>query len=119
MIASNTYSRHTNFSRWVAGTLEIRPYSPTEIFGDFEKIFHGYWDFLRTINKQSEKLYDINIKMTLTAPGCGMAGHIAGDVKHNVELIPGVQDVVVDIVWEPQWSQNMMSDAAKLQLGMM
>ena len=57
--------------------------------------------------------------MTLTAPGCGMAGHIAGDVKHNVELIPGVQDVVVDIVWEPQWSQNMMSDAAKLQLGMM
>ena len=72
-----------------------------------------------TINKQSEKLYDINIKMTLTAPGCGMAGHIAGDVKHNVELIPGVQDVVVDIVWEPQWSQNMMSDAAKLQLGMM
>ena len=72
-----------------------------------------------TINKQSEKLYDINIKMTLTAPGCGMAGHIAGDVKHNVELIPGVQDVVVDIVWEPQWSQNMMSDAAKLELGMM
>ena len=71
------------------------------------------------INKISSKKYDIEIKMTLTAPGCGMAGHIAGDVKHNVGQVPGVKDVTVDIIWEPQWTQNMMSDAAKLQLGMM
>ncbi len=72
-----------------------------------------------SIQKLSSKKYDISIKMTLTAPGCGMAGHIAGDVKHKVAQIPGVENVEVDIVWEPQWTQNMMSDAAKLQLGMM
>lgn len=61
----------------------------------------------------------VEIKMTLTAPGCGMGPSIASDVKYKVSTVPGVTEVGVDIVWEPQWSKDMMSDAAKLQLGIL
>ena len=61
----------------------------------------------------------VEIKMTLTAPGCGMGPSIAGDVKYKVSTVPGVTEVGVEIVWEPQWNKDMMSDAAKLQLGML
>jgi probable FeS assembly SUF system protein SufT len=57
------------------------------------------------------------IKMTLTAPGCGMGPVLAEDVKSKVEALPGVSKAEVDIVWDPQWNQNMMSEAARLQLG--
>ena len=62
---------------------------------------------------------NVEIKMTLTAPGCGMAGHISNDARIKVANLQGVSDVQVDIVWEPQWDQSMMSEAARLQLGMM
>ena len=61
----------------------------------------------------------VEIKMTLTAPGCGMGPSIAGDVKYKISTVPGVTEVGVEIVWEPQWNKDMMSDAAKLQLGML
>ncbi|MAJ44856.1 MAG: putative Fe-S cluster assembly protein SufT [Candidatus Marinimicrobia bacterium] len=61
----------------------------------------------------------VEIKMTLTAPGCGMGPSIASDVKYKVSMVPGVTEVGVDIIWEPQWSKDMMTDAAKLQLGML
>ena len=61
----------------------------------------------------------VEIKMTLTAPGCGMGPSIASDVKYKVSTVPGVTEVGVDIVWEPQWNKDMMSEAAKLQLGML
>ncbi|MCS5640290.1 MAG: iron-sulfur cluster assembly protein, partial [Candidatus Marinimicrobia bacterium] len=61
----------------------------------------------------------IEIKMTLTAPGCGMGPSIASEVKSKVESIPGVAEASVDLVWEPQWNQEMMSEEARLQLGMM
>lgn len=61
----------------------------------------------------------VEIKMTLTAPGCPMAGSIAADVKSKLEGVPGVTEVNVDIVWEPPWNQQMMTEAAKLQLGLM
>ena len=57
--------------------------------------------------------------MTLTAPGCPMAGSMAGEVKTKLEGVPGVTEVNVDIVWEPPWNQQMMTEAAKLQLGLM
>mgnify|MGYP001166879412 CR=1 FL=1 len=69
--------------------------------------------------KKDNDSYDVSIKMTLTAPGCGMAGHISNDARLQVANIKGISNVVVDIVWEPQWDQSMMSEAAKLQLGMM
>jgi probable FeS assembly SUF system protein SufT len=62
---------------------------------------------------------NVNIKMTLTAPGCGMGPVLASDVKHKVEALPGVKNANVEVVFDPVWDRSMMSDAAKLQLGMM
>ncbi len=62
---------------------------------------------------------DVKIKMTLTAPGCGMGPVLAGDVRHKIESIPGVKHADVEVVFDPVWDRTMMSDAAKLQLGMM
>ena len=61
----------------------------------------------------------VNIKMTLTAPGCGMGPAIAMDAEMKIRNIRGVKDVLVEVVWEPMWDRAMMSDEAKLQLGMM
>ena len=61
----------------------------------------------------------VNVKMTLTAPGCGMGPTIAMDAEMKIRNIPNVKDVLVEIVWEPLWDRDMMSDEAKLQLGMM
>lgn len=61
----------------------------------------------------------VEIKMTLTAPGCGMGGVIAQDAENKIREIPGIDDVHVEIVWDPIWNQSMMSDAARLQLGLM
>ena len=61
----------------------------------------------------------VDIKMTLTAPGCGMGPAIANDVDQRVRSVPGVSDVSVEVVWDPIWNQSMMSDAARLQLGLM
>ena len=63
--------------------------------------------------------FDIKIKMTLTAPGCGMGPVLASDVKMKVESIAGVRNAEVEVVFDPVWDRTMMSDAAKLQLGMM
>jgi probable FeS assembly SUF system protein SufT len=62
---------------------------------------------------------NVKVKMTLTAPGCGMGPVLAGDVKQKVELLPGVAQAEVEVVFDPVWDRSMMSDAAKLQLGMM
>jgi probable FeS assembly SUF system protein SufT len=62
---------------------------------------------------------DVKIKMTLTAPGCGMGPVLASDVKQKIEALPGVRVADVDVVFDPVWDRSMMSDAAKLQLGMM
>lgn len=62
---------------------------------------------------------DVKIKMTLTAPGCGMGPVLASDVKGKIEAIPGVKNAEVEVVFDPVWDRSMMSDAAKLQLGMM
>ena len=62
--------------------------------------------------------YTLNIKMTLTAPGCGMGPTIAQDVEDKVMSLPGVNIVLVEIVWDPVWDRSMMSEDAKLKLGM-
>jgi probable FeS assembly SUF system protein SufT len=60
-----------------------------------------------------------NVKMTLTAPGCGMGPVLQQDVQNKLLSIENVDDVNVELVWEPQWNQGMMTEAAKLQLGLM
>jgi metal-sulfur cluster biosynthetic enzyme len=59
------------------------------------------------------------IKMTLTAPGCGMGPMLAQDVQNKLLSLEGVDDVAVELVWDPPWNQGMLTEAAKLQLGLM
>ena len=58
------------------------------------------------------------VRMTLTAPGCPVAQTLPLEVASKVKAVPGVADAKVDIVWEPSWTKDRMSDVAKLQLGM-
>lgn len=58
------------------------------------------------------------IKMTLTSPGCPVAGSLPGEVQQKVESVPGVTAADVELVWDPAWNPSMMSEAARLQLGM-
>ena len=58
------------------------------------------------------------VQMTLTAPGCPAAQSLPVEVARKVREVPGVVDAKVDVVWEPAWTKDRMSDAAKLQLGM-
>jgi probable FeS assembly SUF system protein SufT len=59
----------------------------------------------------------VAVKMTLTAPGCGMGPVLQNDAKRKIMGIPTVKDAYVEVVWEPAWDKTMMSDAARLQLG--
>ena len=56
--------------------------------------------------------------MTLTAPGCGMGPILAEEVKERIENLPEVERADVEVVFDPQWDQNMMSEAARLELGL-
>ncbi len=69
------------------------------------------------IDKSGEGAWQITVTMTLTAPGCGMGPAIADDAKQKLERIPGVVSATVNIVFDPPWSREKMSDAAKLELG--
>lgn len=62
---------------------------------------------------------EVNIVMTLTAPGCPVAGEMPGWIADAVEPLPGVKQVDVELTWEPQWGMEMMSDEARLELGFM
>ncbi|HEX7113683.1 MAG TPA: putative Fe-S cluster assembly protein SufT [Steroidobacter sp.] len=61
----------------------------------------------------------VQIQMTLTAPGCGMGEVLVQDVKDKVEIIPTIKRADVELVFDPPWNQSMMSEAARLQTGMM
>jgi FeS assembly SUF system protein len=60
----------------------------------------------------------VGIRMTLTAPGCPAAQILPGQVRDSASAVPGVTDVKVDVVWDPPWDRDRMSEAAKLQLGL-
>src|SRR3954471_4049301 len=59
----------------------------------------------------------VSIRMTLTSPGCPVAGSLPGEVEAKVKAVPGVTSAKVDLVWDPPWDQDRMSEAARLQLG--
>jgi len=63
--------------------------------------------------------FKADVKMTLTAPGCGMGPMLAQDVQNKLLSLEGVDDVAVELVWDPPWNQGMMTESAKLQLGLM
>jgi probable FeS assembly SUF system protein SufT len=61
----------------------------------------------------------VNVKMTLTAPGCGMGPVLAQEAKSKIEAIPGVDEADVELVWDPPWNQAMISETGKMQLGIL
>ena len=60
----------------------------------------------------------VNVKMTLTAPGCGMGPTIAAEARAKIESVPGVGEAAVELVWDPPWNQAMISEAGKMKLGL-
>ncbi len=62
---------------------------------------------------------NVIVHMTLTSPACPVAGTLPGDVQNKIKNVPGVNNVMVELVWDPPYNMYMMSDAARLQLGLM
>ncbi|HEX4264866.1 MAG TPA: putative Fe-S cluster assembly protein SufT [Verrucomicrobiae bacterium] len=71
------------------------------------------------IESMGSSSYRVAVKMTLTAPGCGMGPVLQQDVQNKLLSLEAVDDVAVELVWDPPWNQSMLSEAAKLQLGLM
>ena len=69
------------------------------------------------IHKNDSK-YTVAVEMTLTAPGCGMADVLVEDIKERIELLPRITEVNVELVLDPPWSMEMMSEAARLEAGL-
>jgi FeS assembly SUF system protein len=61
---------------------------------------------------------EVKISMTLTSPACPVAGSLPGEVQAKAEGVPGVTKAEIELVWEPAWNPSLMSEAARLQLGM-
>ena len=70
------------------------------------------------INKSEDDNFIIEVDMTLTAPGCGMADVLVADIQERVEMMPRVVSVKVELVLDPPWSMEMMSEAARLEAGL-
>jgi len=71
------------------------------------------------LEKMDEGGTRASVKMTLTAPGCGMGPTIAADAQSKILSLDGVEEATVDLVWDPPWDQSMISDAGKMKLGLM
>lgn len=113
------------------------PDAPTTTHGSVDE--KAVWDTLRTCfdpeipvnivdlglvyDMQLAKLPNgnarVDVKMTLTAPGCGMGPVLQQDVSNKLLMIEEVDEANVELVWDPQWNQGMMTEAAKLQLGLL
>jgi probable FeS assembly SUF system protein SufT len=65
-----------------------------------------------------EDKFGVKAAMTLTAPGCGMGPAIALDAKYRLEQVPGVSEAIVDVVWDPPWNQDMISEKGRMELGL-
>ena len=73
--------------------------------------------YLAQVEKLPEGGHKVVVRMTLTAPGCGIGGVLLDDVRRKVGAIPGVSEVDVELVFDPPWDPSMMTEAARLQLG--
>tara|TARA_B100000945_G_scaffold46887_1_gene32581 strand:+ start:3777 stop:4334 length:558 start_codon:yes stop_codon:yes gene_type:complete len=70
------------------------------------------------LNKSEDNNFIIEVDMTLTAPGCGMADVLVADIQERIEMMPRVVSVKVELVLDPPWSMEMMSEAARLEAGL-
>lgn len=71
-----------------------------------------------TLGKSDSGATTVNVKMTLTAPGCGMGPTIAADARSRILTVPGVESAEVELVWSPPWNQGMISEAGRMKLGL-
>jgi probable FeS assembly SUF system protein SufT len=71
------------------------------------------------VTRLGEASYRLKVKMTLTAPGCGMGPMLAQDVQDKLLAISGVDEAEVELVWDPPWNRDMMSETARLELGIL
>ncbi len=71
-----------------------------------------------SVEKSDAGQTTVNVKMTLTAPGCGMGPTIAADARQKVLMLDGVDEAAVDLVWDPPWNQSMISEAGRMKLGL-
>lgn len=67
---------------------------------------------------QKEGKSHVNVQMTLTAPGCGMGPHLMAEAEADIAALEGVSEVNVEFVWDPPWNQDMMTEEARMQLGL-
>ncbi|WP_329742715.1 putative Fe-S cluster assembly protein SufT [Dyella sp. A6] len=124
-----------------ADALGKEPPAPLELPADASDadVERLVWDQLRTVFDPEIPInvvelglvYDVSlehddangrkvyVKLTLTAPGCGMGDILVDDVRTKIELIPTVSEADIDLVFDPPWNHSMMSDAAKLETGML
>lgn len=70
------------------------------------------------VNEVEPNQFGVHVAMTLTAPGCGMGPAIAEDAKTRIMTVPGVADANVEIVWDPPWTQEMISEIGRMELGL-
>jgi metal-sulfur cluster biosynthetic enzyme len=68
--------------------------------------------------QKDEGEVNVEVKMTLTAPGCGMGPTIAADAQSKILMLDGISNARVDIVWDPVWNQDMISEEGRMKLGM-
>jgi FeS assembly SUF system protein len=68
---------------------------------------------------QVENDFNVKVEMTLTSPACPVAGSLPPEIEHKIALVPGVATAKVEVVWDPPWSPDLMTEAAKLELGLM
>jgi len=71
------------------------------------------------ISNSIDSKADVNVKMTLTSPACPVAGSLPPEVESKIRTIPEVENVKIELVWNPPWDKDMMSEVAKLELGFM
>jgi probable FeS assembly SUF system protein SufT len=116
-----------------------KPIAAEALADDDKSVEDRVWDALRTcfdpeipanivdlgliygceVSAKEDGTNKVSVRMTLTAPGCGMSGVLKADVESKLAKIPGVSEGVVEITFDPPWSQDRMSEAARLQLGFM
>jgi probable FeS assembly SUF system protein SufT len=71
------------------------------------------------ITKKDDGSTSVNVKMTLTAPGCGMGPTIAADARGKILSLEGIDDAEVELVWDPPWNQAMITEVGKMKLGIL
>lgn len=91
--------------------MHLRPEIPVDIV-DLGLIYDV------TVTELENGLHHVAVKMTLTAPGCGMGPHLVMEAKDRIEALEGVEAADVDMVWDPPWNQEMVSEEGKMKLGL-